>query len=93
ACGLIDGFCIPNHLESNRLAAPEVVIQPPPSVLTIPGPILSASCEPVSVGGNTPCAVGGYGYGYGRGLFGDGYGYFGKRSLLGGRSGICSYPC
>ncbi|XP_048375424.1 shematrin-like protein 2 [Sphaerodactylus townsendi] len=41
----------------NQIPPAEVVVQPPPSVVTIPGPILSATGEPVSVGGNTPCAV------------------------------------
>nr|XP_034954763.1 claw keratin-like [Zootoca vivipara] len=90
----------------NQIPPAEVVIQPPVSVLTIPGPILSASCEPVSVGGNTPCAVGGsgivggYGYGgwgYGDGLIGSSWGYglrrgglFGRRSLLGRRGSVCN---
>uniref|UniRef100_A0A8D0HIE1 Uncharacterized protein n=1 Tax=Sphenodon punctatus TaxID=8508 RepID=A0A8D0HIE1_SPHPU len=52
----------------SQIPASEVVIQPPPPCfcITIPGPILSASCDPVAVGGNTPCARGSYGSsGYG----------------------------
>ncbi|XP_066466530.1 chorion class B protein B.L1-like [Tiliqua scincoides] len=88
----------------NQIPPSEVVIQPPPSVVTIPGAILSASCEPVSVGGNTPCAVGGsgivgsglyggLGYGYGRGLYGGygGYGGYGFGRRYG--RGICLPPC
>uniref|UniRef100_A0A670ZBK5 Keratin n=1 Tax=Pseudonaja textilis TaxID=8673 RepID=A0A670ZBK5_PSETE len=44
----------------NQVPPSEIVIQPPPFVVTIPGPILSASCEPVAVGGYSACA-GGYG--------------------------------
>uniref|UniRef100_H9GSZ5 Keratin n=2 Tax=Anolis carolinensis TaxID=28377 RepID=H9GSZ5_ANOCA len=52
----------------NQLPPSEVVIQPSPTIVTIPGPILSASCEPLAVGGYTPCASGSGGYlGYGRG--------------------------
>nr|ABU98610.1 beta-keratin 22 [Gekko gecko] len=43
----------------NQIPPSEVMIQPPPFVLTVPGPILAASCEPVSVGGYTPCASSG----------------------------------
>nr|XP_028566791.1 cuticle protein 64-like [Podarcis muralis] len=96
--GVLDGV-IPSCV--NQIPPAEVVIQPPPSVLTIPGPILSASCEPLSVGGNTPCAVsgsgivGGYGYGgwgYGSGLLGSsgGWGYglgYGRGALLGRKFG------
>ncbi|XP_058016617.1 feather keratin B-4-like [Ahaetulla prasina] len=69
----------------NQIPASEVTIQPPSVVVTIPGPILSASCEPVAVGGNTPCAAGGFGR-YG--------GYYGGRlGRLGRRGSICSLPC
>ncbi|XP_034953520.1 keratin, type II cytoskeletal 1-like [Zootoca vivipara] len=76
----------------NQIPPAEVVIQPPPTVVTIPGPILSASCEPVSVGGNTPCAVdqcgyGGWGYGLGR------RGFLRNKSLIGRRASTCGYPC
>ncbi|KAJ6623922.1 hypothetical protein lerEdw1_014838, partial [Lerista edwardsae] len=57
----------------NQIPASEVVLQPPACVVTIPGPILSATCEPVSVGGITPCAAGGSGIG-GAGLLGAGIG-------------------
>ncbi|XP_070622161.1 shematrin-like protein 2 [Erythrolamprus reginae] len=76
---------IPNCI--NQVPPSEVTIQPPAVVVTIPGPILSASCEPVAVGGNTPCApFGGYG-GFGR--FGGGY-YGGRLGRLGRRGSICS---
>ncbi|KAJ6651902.1 hypothetical protein lerEdw1_015946 [Lerista edwardsae] len=69
----------------NQIPASEVVIQPPASVVTIPGPILSASCEPTRVGGNTPCAIGGSGIvgsGIGGGLYGGlGYGGLGLGGL------------
>ncbi|ETE68724.1 Claw keratin, partial [Ophiophagus hannah] len=42
----------------NQIPSSEVVIQPAPLMLTIPGAILSASCEPVRVGGYTACATG-----------------------------------
>ncbi|XP_015270498.1 PREDICTED: uncharacterized protein LOC107113661 [Gekko japonicus] len=68
----------------NQIPPAEVVVQPPPVVMTIPGPILSATGQLVFVGGNTPCAVS-YG-GSGSGLSGgsDLYGSFGA---LGGRLG------
>ncbi|KAG8146937.1 hypothetical protein E2320_014024, partial [Naja naja] len=76
----------------NQIPASEVTIQPPSVVVTIPGPILSASCEPVAVGGNTPCAPGGIG-----GIGGFGAGYFGGRlgrlGHLGRRGSICNLPC
>lgn len=76
----------------NQIPAAEVVIQPPASIVTIPGPILSASCEPVSVGGNTPCAVGGSGVVANRGLWS---GLLGNRfgGSLRGRSNLCLPPC
>ncbi|KAJ6652048.1 hypothetical protein lerEdw1_015470 [Lerista edwardsae] len=64
--GTLEGV-IPSCI--NQIPAAEVVIQPPACVVTIPGPILSASCEPTAVGGNTPCAVGGSGIAYRRGLW------------------------
>ncbi|KAL7978013.1 hypothetical protein Chor_005000 [Crotalus horridus] len=36
----------------------EILIQPSPVSITLPGPILTASCEPVRVGGYTACATG-----------------------------------
>ncbi|XP_066466263.1 chorion class B protein M2410-like [Tiliqua scincoides] len=86
----------------NQIPPSEVVIQPPPSVVTIPGAILSASCEPTTVGGNTPCAIGGTGivgsgfsggYGYGRAIYGGnlGGGLLVRRS--GRRGSVCWSPC
>ncbi|XP_053133211.1 chorion class B protein B.L1-like [Hemicordylus capensis] len=88
----------------NQIPPSEVVIQPPPVVVTLPGAILSASCEPVSVGGNTPCAIrgsgilgsglyGGLGSGLGYGAFGSRGGYYGRRSLLGRRGSVCGNIC
>ncbi|XP_053134070.1 shematrin-like protein 2 [Hemicordylus capensis] len=85
-----------------QLNPAEVVFQQPPFLVTNPGPILSASCEPVSVGGITPCAIGGSGIvgsglygglGYGYGALGRRSGYFGKRSLLGRRGSVCGNVC
>ncbi|XP_048375232.1 shematrin-like protein 2 [Sphaerodactylus townsendi] len=84
----------------NQIPPAEVVVQPPPTVLTIPGPILSATGEPVTVGGNTPCAVSGAGvagagfYGGAGGICGPRWGLrrgslIGRRSLLGRRGSIC----
>ncbi|KAL7978030.1 hypothetical protein Chor_005017 [Crotalus horridus] len=70
----------------NQVPPSEVTIKPPAFVITIPGPILSASCDPVAVGGNTPCAPGGVG-GIGGGYFGGRLGRFGRRGS------ICSLPC
>ncbi|KAJ6652045.1 hypothetical protein lerEdw1_015467 [Lerista edwardsae] len=84
--GTLEGV-IPSCI--NQIPASEVVIQPPPCVVTIPGPILSASCEPTAVGGNTPCAVGGSGIAYRRGLWSPSL--FG--GYLGGRPNICLPPC
>ncbi|KAK9391000.1 feather keratin-like [Crotalus adamanteus] len=70
----------------NQIPASEVTIQPPAVVVTIPGPILSASCDPVAVGGNTPCAPGGFG------RFGGGY-YGGRLGRFGRRGSICALPC
>ncbi|KAL8184678.1 UNVERIFIED_CONTAM: hypothetical protein K2H54_024753 [Gekko kuhli] len=42
---------------ASQLPGSEVVIQPPPSVVTIPGPVLSTS-EPAAVAAYTPCATG-----------------------------------
>lgn len=76
--GTLEGI-IPQPI--NQIPAAEVVLQPPACIVTIPGPILSASCEPVSVGGITPCAAGGSGFG-GSGLLGSGlYGGFGYGGL------------
>uniref|UniRef100_H9GCU6 Keratin n=1 Tax=Anolis carolinensis TaxID=28377 RepID=H9GCU6_ANOCA len=56
--GIVPGV-IPSCM--NQLPASEVVLQPPPVIMTIPGAVLSASCEPIAVGGTTPCAVAGGG--------------------------------
>ncbi|XP_026575992.1 cuticle protein 64-like [Pseudonaja textilis] len=75
----------------NQIPASEVTIQPPSSVVTLPGPILSASCEPVAVGGHSPCAPGGLrgGWGYGGWGYGGwgygGLGFKGYGGLLGKR--------
>ncbi|XP_008117322.2 beta-keratin-related protein-like [Anolis carolinensis] len=85
----------------NQLPPIEVVIKPAPVSLTVPGAIISATPEPVAVGGYAPCAVSGVGLG-GFGGFGSGYngGLYGGRvsGLLGssagflGRGSICG-PC
>uniref|UniRef100_A0ACB8G807 Uncharacterized protein n=1 Tax=Sphaerodactylus townsendi TaxID=933632 RepID=A0ACB8G807_9SAUR len=68
----------------SQIPPSEVIIHPPPFSITIPGPILSASPEPVAVTANNPCATpgcyepGGYDYGYG--------------SRRGGCNSGCSYP-
>uniref|UniRef100_A0A670Z5J3 Keratin n=1 Tax=Pseudonaja textilis TaxID=8673 RepID=A0A670Z5J3_PSETE len=75
----------------NQTPSSEIVIQPsppPPVVVTIPGPILSASCDPVAVGGNTPCAAPGSGI-LGR-ISGLSRGLLGGRTLQGGRGNIAS---
>ncbi|XP_015275958.1 PREDICTED: keratin-associated protein 10-7-like [Gekko japonicus] len=41
----------------NQIPPSEVTIQPPPCVVTVPGPVLAASCEPLRVGGYTACAA------------------------------------
>nr|XP_056709102.1 feather keratin B-4-like [Euleptes europaea] len=46
----------------NQLPPSEVVIQPAPSVITVPGPILSASCDPLRVGGYSACGGSPQGY-------------------------------
>ncbi|XP_070807092.1 chorion class A protein L11-like [Pituophis catenifer annectens] len=79
----------------NQIPASEVTIQPPAVVVTLPGPILSASCEPVAVGGQTPCAPGGIGS-FGAGYFGGRLGRLGHRGSicsLGRRGSICNLPC
>ncbi|XP_060117062.1 feather keratin B-4-like [Heteronotia binoei] len=42
-----------------QLPPSEMLIQPPPSCVTIPGPVLSASCESVRVAGYSACVGGG----------------------------------
>nr|XP_003226382.1 PREDICTED: claw keratin [Anolis carolinensis]XP_016852281.1 PREDICTED: claw keratin [Anolis carolinensis] len=73
----------------NQLPPIEVVIKPAPVAVTVPGAIMSATPEPVEVGGYAPCAVGGVGIGgsgLGSGLSsGLGSGFYGGN--LGGRLG------
>ncbi|XP_039219373.1 uncharacterized protein LOC120317115 [Crotalus tigris] len=74
----------------NQIPPSEVTIQPSAVVVTIPGPILSASCEPVAVGGNTPCAPSRQGLPLslgGQPRLGAGYGF------VGDRGSICYTPC
>nr|ABU98603.1 beta-keratin 13 [Gekko gecko] len=40
----------------NQIPPSEITIQPPPSTVVIPGPVLAASCEPLRVGGYTACS-------------------------------------
>ncbi|XP_015280351.1 PREDICTED: claw keratin-like [Gekko japonicus] len=92
---------------ASQLPGSEVVIQPPPSVVTIPGPVLS-TCEPAAVAAYTPCATGYSGQGsqalsplysggawggYGRLGYG-GYRRYGQRCLpySGWGYGACD-PC
>nr|CAL49457.1 beta-keratin-like protein [Pantherophis guttatus] len=78
----------------NQVPASEVTIQPPAVIVTIPGPILSASCEPVAVGGNAPCAPGGFGQGLPTGLLGGSQPRLGSRyGFVGNRGSICYTPC
>uniref|UniRef100_A0A8D0HLI7 Uncharacterized protein n=1 Tax=Sphenodon punctatus TaxID=8508 RepID=A0A8D0HLI7_SPHPU len=59
-CGPVNTSCV------SQIPATQMTVQPPCFCITIPGPIMSASCDPVAVGGNTPCARGSYGSsGYG----------------------------
>uniref|UniRef100_A0A8C6XRK5 Uncharacterized protein n=1 Tax=Naja naja TaxID=35670 RepID=A0A8C6XRK5_NAJNA len=88
--GTLDGI-IPSCI--NQIPPAEVVLQPPSCVVTIPGPILSASCEPVAVGGNTPCAPAG-GFGQGLPLSLGGSSRLGARyGFVGNRGSICYTPC
>ncbi|KAK9391007.1 hypothetical protein NXF25_018337 [Crotalus adamanteus] len=85
--GTLDGV-IPSCI--NQIPPSEVTIQPSAVVVTIPGPILSASCEPVAVGGNTPCAPSRQGLPLslgGQPRLGAGYGF------VGDRGSICYTPC
>ncbi|XP_060112386.1 uncharacterized protein LOC132584475 [Heteronotia binoei] len=84
----------------NQIPPAKVMIQPPPVVMTLPGPILSATGEPVAVGGSTSCNVsyGGPGKVVSGASFGSLEGSFGGRlgstldSLILGHRGSCS-PC
>ncbi|KAJ6651475.1 hypothetical protein lerEdw1_020928 [Lerista edwardsae] len=72
----------------NQLPPSECVIQPAPCVVTLPGPIISASCEPAKVGGYSACGGGGSSgalLSSGSGLLGSG--------LLGSRRGLICRPC
>lgn len=75
----------------NQIPSAEIVVQAPPVVMTIPGPILSATGKPVMVGGITPCAISGTGVaGIGLSKFGLGSrGLLGSKTLLGHRASIC----
>nr|XP_020671456.1 claw keratin-like [Pogona vitticeps] len=54
-----------------QIPSSEVTVQPPSVTMVIPGAILAASCEPLAVGGYSPCASGsGYRGSYGSGLQG-----------------------
>ncbi|XP_075301320.1 scale keratin-like [Opisthocomus hoazin] len=72
------------------------VIQPPPVVVTFPGPILSSFPQDSVVGSSGAPVLGGYG-GYGYGGYGyGGYGYGGYRGLsgyggYGGYGGLYGY--
>uniref|UniRef100_A0A8C6XRP7 Uncharacterized protein n=1 Tax=Naja naja TaxID=35670 RepID=A0A8C6XRP7_NAJNA len=89
-------FCPPSCIIPSCCSTPQfglgsVVIQPPSFVVTIPGPILSASCDPVAIGGNTPCAAPGSGI-LGRPLA-PSRGLLGGRNLQGGRGNVTLIPC
>ncbi|XP_015275961.1 PREDICTED: keratin-associated protein 9-1-like [Gekko japonicus] len=51
--GLTSGACVACI---NQIPPSEITIQPPPSTVVIPGPVLAASCEPLRVGGYTACS-------------------------------------
>ncbi|XP_042299852.1 feather keratin 2-like [Sceloporus undulatus] len=85
--GVLNGI-IPSCI--NQVPSSEVLIQPAPVVVTIPGAILSATCEPVAVGGNAPCAVSGIGLAGGLGHRGFGYG-IGNRGFGLSRHGYLGY--
>ncbi|KAF7238333.1 Feather keratin 3 [Varanus komodoensis] len=79
----------------SQIPPSEVVIQPSPCVITMPGAILSSSCEPMTVGGYSPCASGsGYGYGGGSygGFLGGGF-HGGYQGICRPRRNSCKYPC
>ncbi|XP_060614597.2 claw keratin-like [Anolis sagrei] len=74
---------------ASQLAGSEVVIQPPASVVSIPGPVLATSGEPALVSAYSPCA--GYGYpalgsggGFSSGSSSGGYGRLGYGGRYGG---------
>ncbi|XP_015276009.1 PREDICTED: keratin-associated protein 10-6-like [Gekko japonicus] len=39
----------------SQIPPSELTIQPAPFVITVPGPVMAATCEPVRVGGYTAC--------------------------------------
>ncbi|XP_070807234.1 feather keratin 4-like [Pituophis catenifer annectens] len=41
---------------ASQLTGSELIIQPPASVVTIPGPVISSTHDPVSVGQVSPCS-------------------------------------
>nr|CAX65554.1 beta-keratin [Pantherophis guttatus] len=42
----------------NQTPPSEIVVQPPPFNIVVPGAVLAASCEPIRVGGYTACGGG-----------------------------------
>ncbi|KAJ7307271.1 hypothetical protein JRQ81_009270 [Phrynocephalus forsythii] len=86
----------------NQLPPNEVVIQPPPLVVTVPGAIMSATPVPVQVGGVAPCAasgsgsifgLGGIGFNnLGSGSLGLGFRGLGSRGLLGSHGNLVLNP-
>ncbi|KAJ7307275.1 hypothetical protein JRQ81_009275 [Phrynocephalus forsythii] len=74
----------------NQLLPQEVVIQPPPIAMTIPGAIMSATPEPIRVGASAPCAAPGFGSIFGSGGF-SGLG-FNNRGFLGSQGSVCLNP-
>ncbi|CAI5798609.1 type II cytoskeletal 1-like [Podarcis lilfordi] len=82
-----NSLCGVNTSCVSQIPPSQVVIQPPAFHITIPGPVMSASPEPVAVAGNTPCATGScYEPCYG------GWGGYGYGSRKWGSSSVCSYP-
>ncbi|KAK9391008.1 shematrin-like 2 [Crotalus adamanteus] len=55
--GLAANYYTGSHINcSSQLTGSELIIQPPASVVSIPGPILSSTYDPVSVSQVTPCS-------------------------------------
>ncbi|XP_063173173.1 claw keratin-like [Candoia aspera] len=64
---------------SSQLTGSEVIIQPPASVVSFPGPVLSATTDPVAVSQVTPCS-----YSHPLGLIsGSSYGGYGRLGYWG----------
>ncbi|XP_026581523.1 claw keratin-like [Pseudonaja textilis] len=85
--GLAANYYTGGHVNcSSQLTGSELIIQPPASVVSIPGPIISSTHDPVSVGQVTPCSythpLNSYGA-YGR-LGYWGYGNYGNYGNYGG---------